>query len=793
MNKNSLSERDICTKFIAPAITAAGWDIHRQVREEVSFTKGRIIVRGKLHSRGKSRRADFILYHQPNLPLAVIEAKDNTHTVGDGMQQALDYAETLDVPFAFSSNGDGFLFHDRTSNASLTETELALDEFPSPAELWQRYCVWKGLDAETSRKVEAPYFEDGTGRMPRYYQVNAINRTVEAVARGQNRVLLVMATGTGKTYTAFQIIWRLWKSRQKKRILFLADRNILVDQTRNNDFKPFGAAMTKIAKRQIDTSYEIYLSLYQAVSGAEEDKNIYKQFSPDFFDLVVIDECHRGSAAEDSAWREILAYFSSATHVGLTATPKETKEISSIFYFGEPVYSYSLKQGIADGFLAPYKVVRIDFDKDLQGWRPPAGMLDKNGLPIEDRIYNLKDMDRSLVLEARTQLVAEKITSFLKASDPFQKTIVFCDDIDHAERMRQALVNLNADHVRVNRKYVMRITGDEQEGKAELDNFINPEERYPVIATTSKLMTTGVDAQTCKLIVLDQHIKSMTEFKQIIGRGTRINEDHDKFWFTIMDFKKATELFADPAFDGDPVQVYEPKGDESPVPPDDVPDPTDGDGLDGGEPKDGGDTPPDDGTGGGSGGGGRIKYVVGEVSVFIVAERVQYYGPSGKLITESLRDYTRNCVNKQFGTLDAFLRRWSDATQKKAIIDELAAQGVLWEALAEEVEAKQGKPLDAFDLICHVAFDQPPLSRRERADNVKKRNYFAKYQGAARQVLEALLQKYADTGLEPIEDIKILQLDPFSRIGAPIELVEAFGGKAAYAAAIAELETQLYA
>ncbi len=775
MDKKSLSERDICTKFIAPALSVAGWDIQRQVREEVSFTKGRVVVRGKLHSRGKSLRADFILYHQPNVPMAVIEAKDNTHGVGDGMQQALGYAETLDVPFVFSSNGDGFLFHDRTGLAPLTETALTLDEFPSPAELWQRYCAWKGLDAEASQKAEAPYYDDGTGRAPRYYQVNAINRTVEAVARGQNRVLLVMATGTGKTYTAFQIIWRLWKSRQKKRILFLADRNILVDQTKNNDFKPFGAAMTKIAKRQIDRAYEIYLSLYQAVSGAEEEKNVYKQFSRDFFDLVVIDECHRGSAAEDSAWREILAYFSSATHIGLTATPKETKEVSSIHYFGEPVYSYSLKQGIADGFLAPYKVVRIDFDKDLQGWRPPAGMLDKNGQPIEDRIYNLKDMDRHLVLEARTQLVAEKITAFLKATDPFQKTIVFCDDIDHAERMRQALVNLNPQRIQENRKYVMRITGDEQEGKAELDNFINPEERYPVIATTSKLMTTGVDAQTCKLVVLDQHIKSMTEFKQIIGRGTRINEDYGKFWFTIMDFKKATELFADPAFDGDPVQVYEPKGDEPPVPPDDVP-----------EPPEGGDR-------GGGGQGGRIKYVVGNVPVFVVAERVQYYGADGRLITESLRDYTRSCITRQFGSLDAFLRRWSSAEQKKVIIEELANQGVLWEALAEEVEARQGKPLDPFDLICHVAFDQPPLSRKERAENVKKRNYFAKYQGAARQVLEALLEKYADTGLEPIEDIKILQLDPFSRIGAPLELVKAFGGRAAYAKAVAELETQLYA
>lgn len=781
-----LSERDVCTKFIVPALQAAGWDIQRQVREEVSFTKGRVIVRGKLHSRGTVRRADFILHHQANLQLAVIEAKDADHSVGAGMQQALDYAESLDVPFVFSSNGSGFLFHDRTGTGAQVETELALDAFPSPAELWQRFCQWKGLDTEAQKKVEAPYYDDGSGRLPRYYQVNAINRTIEAVARGQQRILLVMATGTGKTYTAFQIIWRLWKSRQKKRILFLADRNILVDQTRNNDFKPFGAAMTKISKRQIDTSYEIYLSLYQAVTGNEEEKNIYRQFSPDFFDLVVIDECHRGSAADDSAWREILDYFSSATHIGLTATPKETREVSSTHYFGEPIYTYSLKQGIEDGFLAPYKVVRIDFDRDLQGWRPPKGMTDKHGQPIEDRIYNLRDMDRSLVLEARTQLVAQKITEFLTATDPYQKTIVFCDDIDHAERMRQALVNLNPERVRESRKYVMRITGDENEGKAELDNFINPEERYPVIATTSKLMTTGVDAQTCKLIVLDQHIKSMTEFKQIIGRGTRINEDYDKYWFTIMDFKKATELFADPAFDGDPVQIYQPGPGQSPVPPEQ---PVGKDGGDGeGEPTGGEPLP----TGGGGTGESRPRYVVNNVTVTVIAERVQYYGADGKLVTESLRDYTRNQVRLQFASLGAFLRRWSDAEQKKAIIEELAAQGVLWEALADEVQKKLGKQLDPFDLICHVAFDQPPLSRRERAEQVRKRNYFAKYQGAARQVLEGLLDKYADTGIEPIEDIKILQLDPFRGIGAPMELVKAFGGRNGYDKAVHELEDQLY-
>jgi type I restriction enzyme, R subunit len=790
--KKKLSERDICSKFITPAITEAGWDLHTQIREEVGFTKGRIIVRGKLHTRGEQKRADYILYYKSNIPLAVIEAKDNSYSVGAGMQQALNYAETLSVPFVFSSNGDGFLFHDATGHADKMEQELALDEFPSPAELWQRYCQWKGIETEQARNtVEMPYYDDGTDRAPRYYQANAINKTIEAIAKGQQRILLVMATGTGKTYTAFQTIWRLWKSGTKTRILFLADRNILVDQTKNNDFKPFGAAMTKISKRQIDKSYEIYLSLYQAVTGSEEEQNIYKQFTPDFFDLIVIDECHRGSAAEDSAWREILEYFSSATHVGLTATPKETKDVSSIYYFGDPVYSYTLKQGIEDGFLAPYKVVRIDIDKDVQGWRPSKGQTDKMGQLIEDRIYNQIDMDRTLVLEKRTEVVAQKITEFLVSTDPYAKTIVFCDDIDHAERMRQALVNLNPERVKESRKYVMRITGDEQEGKAELDNFINPEERYPVIATTSKLMTTGVDAQTCKLVVLDQHIKSMTEFKQIIGRGTRINVDYDKYWFTIMDFKKATELFADKDFDGEPVMIYEPKEGESPVPPDEEPEiilDEDGNPISPDADVEVDFTPPDisidveHGT-------KRVKYVMGDVTVYVVSERVQYYGPEGKLITESLKDYTRQTVLKDYASLDEFLRSWNKADRKAVILHTLEQHGLLLEALAEEV----GKDFDAFDLICHVAFDQPPLTRRERVEQVKKRNYFAKYGEQARKVLEALIEKYADTGVENIEDIKILTLDPFKNMGSASELVSAFGGKQGYLEALQELEHNLYA
>ncbi len=775
------SERDICTKFITPALQQTGWDIHTQVREEVSFTKGKIIVRGKLHSRGEQKRADYILYYKSNIPLAIIEAKDNTYSIGAGMQQALNYAETLEIPFVFSSNGDAFLHHDRTGNAVITEQEIALDQFPSPEALWQRYCVWKGIvTAQAKATVEMPYYDDSTGRSPRYYQASAINNAIEAVARGQQRILLVMATGTGKTYTAFQIIWRLWKSGTKKRILFLADRNILVNQTKNNDFKPFGAAMTKISKRQIDKSYEVYLSLYQAVTGNEEERNIYRQFSPDFFDLIIIDECHRGSAAEDSAWREVLEYFTNATHIGLTATPKETKVISSSTYFGEPVYSYSLRQGIEDGFLAPYKVVRIDMDRDLQGWRPTEGQVDKHGQLIEDRLYNLTDMDRTLVLEKRTELVAQKITEYLTLTDPYAKTIVFCDDINHAERMRQALVNLNPDRVKENRKYIMRITGDENEGKAELDNFINPEERYPVIATTSKLMTTGVDAQTCKLIVLDQSIRSMTEFKQIIGRGTRVNEDYGKYWFTIMDFKRVTELFADAEFDGDPVVIFEPNINQPPVPPE-------------GENGDDGDAPDieiineppvneEDRP-------RRVRYVVGDVEVTVLSERVQYYGPDGNLITESLRAYTRTKVQKDYASLDEFLRKWTKADQKAALLLELEQHGVLIEALAEEV----GRDFDPFDLICHIAFDQPPLTRKERAEQVKKRNYFAKYGEQARQVLEGLLDKYADTGVQHIEDIKILTLDPFKSMGSAPELISAFGGKPAYLQALKELEQHLYA
>ena len=791
MNKKLLTERDICTKYITPALERAGWDIATQIREEFPLTKGRIIVRGKLHTRAQHKRVDYVLFYKPNIPIAVIEAKENSHSLGDGMQQALGYAGMLQVPFVFSSNGDGFLFHNKIASDGIIERELSLEEFPSAETLWESWSQHRGITGKQENLITQDYYSDGSNKSPRYYQFLAINKTIEAIAQGQNRILLVMATGTGKTFTAFQIIWRLWKSKTKKRILFLADRNILVDQTITNDFKPFGSAMTKIKKRQVNKSFEIYLSLYQAVTGNEEEQNIYRQFTPDFFDLIVVDECHRGSAAEDSAWRQILEYFSSATQIGMTATPRETKEISNSDYFGKPIYTYSLRKGIDDGFLAPYKVVRIDLDKDLEGWRPDKGMEDKHGNEIEDRIFNQKDFDKSLVLEQRTILVAKKISDFLRQTNRFDKTIVFCENIDHAERMRSALVNENSDLVAQNPRYVVRITGDSEEGKAELDNFIFPESRYPVIATTSKLMSTGIDAQTCKLIVLDQTILSMTEFKQRIGRGTRINEEYGKYYFTIMDFKKATELFADPDFDGDPVQIYTPQHlDDSPVPPDiegnedsgeeSLYPETDYEGrewLHVGNDNDGEDGP------------ARVRcYVVDSVEVKVIAERVQYFDADGKLITESLKDYTRKTLSKEFASLEDFLNRWNSAEKKQVIIEELSREGVFFDALSEEIS----RDYDPFDLICHVAWDKPPLTRRERAEQVKKNNYFTKYGAQAQRVLETLLDKYADEGIVQIEAPQILSIAPFTHFGTPVEIIRIFNGFESYQQAVQELEQALY-
>lgn len=777
MDKRELSEQDIASKYITPAIQRAGWDLMTQVREQLSLTAGQVKVRGQLATRAKGYRADYVLYHKPGIPLAVIEAKDNKHGVGSGLEQALTYARLLDVPFAFSSNGDAFVFHDLTKDDETLEQEVSLEAFPDPQDLWYRYCVWKGIPDPVRALYAQDYYDDGSGRGPRYYQLAAINRTVEAIVKGQDRVLLVMATGTGKTYTAFQIIWRLWKSGAKKRILFLADRNILVDQARTNDFKPFGSAMTKISERIVDPSYEIYLSLYQAVTGNEEERNVYKQFPPGFFDLIVVDECHRGSAAEDSAWREILEYFSGATQIGLTATPKETKDISNTDYFGEPVYTYSLRQGIEDGFLAPYKVVRIDTDKDLEGWRPTKGQADKYGRPIEDREYSRSDYDRKIILDKRTELVAKKITEFLEKTGPMQKTIVFCETVDHAERLRSALVRANARRVKQNPKYVMRITGDSFEGKTELDNFILPWEAYPVVVTTSRLLNTGVDAQTCKVVVLDQTINSMTTFKQIIGRGTRINEEYNKLFFTILDFKGATRLFADPDFDGEPVQIYEPGPDDDITPPDEP-------GKDGGTLVD----PPRPPFTLDPPGPPPLVYVINDVEVRVLSERVQYLDGEGKLITESLTDYTRKKVKGAFATLEAFLGKWNRAERTQAVLEEMRNYGVLVEALQQEI----GLEYDPFDLVCHIAFDQKPLTRRERAENVKKRDYFTRYGPQARAVLQALLDKYAQDGTGVVEDLKVLQLQPFSDMGTPVELVSAFGGRAGYLQALKELRTELY-
>lgn len=817
MRKKDLSERDICTKYITPAILDSGWEQNR-FREEVPLTDGRVIVRGNLAYRlknpevkGGPKRADYVLYGPGQIPIAIVEAKRAIYEVGHGMQQALAYAEMLDVPIAISSNGEGFLLQDRTRITQPVVRELALDEFPAPDDIWAIYQQWKNIESEPQRSlITEPYHTDGSGKEPRYYQRVAINRSIEAIAKGQNRIMLVMATGTGKTYTAFQIIWRLWKAKKKKRILFLADRSILIDQTIQQDFAPFGEVMHKITNRNVKRNYEIYLCLYQAVTGKEEWKQIYRQFPDDFFDLIVIDECHRGSANADSAWREVLDYFKDATHLGLTATPKEKtekkkdkkgKEVRVIKdpefnykYFGKPIYTYSLKQGIEDGFLAPYKVIRIVTDVDALGYTPEKGKTDKDGQLVEQRQYNTKDFDRNLILTKRTELVAKRVWEYLQATDPMAKTIIFCDDQPHAERMRQELVKLIPEAAS-NHRYVVRITGDDKEGKAQLSYFIDNDEEYPVIATTSKLLSTGVDAKTCRLIVLDQTINSMTQFKQIVGRGTRIREDYNKFFFTIMDFKGATRLFQDPDFDGEPVKEYEPGPDDPIVPPEDE---GEGEGGENPPPEDGeeppgGENSPEGGDGGET--GGCTRYTIEDVSVRTAIERSQYLDEYGKLITEDyrvlLKDEIKKTLLREFASLDDFLRRWSDAERKQAVIDELKEQGIPLEVLREAVP--DGETIDAFDLVAHIAFDQPPLTRKERANNVKKRNYFGKYGDEARAVLEALLEKYADHGIADIEDPNILELPPFNELGTKTQIRRGiFGGNENYSQALTELEQAIY-
>jgi type I restriction enzyme R subunit len=777
LEKHEMTEEDVKLRYITPAIERK-WDKNNQIRMEYSFTDGRVIVRGNTVARGKRKQADYILYYKRNIPLAIVEAKDNNHSVGAGMQQGIEYANILDIPFVYSSNGDAFLEHDMKKG---TERELSLDDFPSPDELWSRYINEQQITPEQEKLITEPYFYQIGDKTPRYYQRVAINRAIDAVAHGKDRILLVMATGTGKTYTAFQIIHRLWKSGVKRKILFLADRNILVDQTMQQDFKPFEKIMTKISGKQLDSSYELYLALYQQLAG-DDGAEPFLEFKPGFFDLIIVDECHRGSAREDSRWRKILEYFGGATQIGMTATPKETKEVSNIDYFGEPIYTYSLKQGIDDGFLAPYKVIRIGIDKDLEGWRPPAGKVDIYGNEIEDREYNIKDYDRSLIIDDRTKTVSKRISDFLRGTHRFDKTIVFCVDVDHAERMRQALVNENSDLVAENAKYIMRITGDNDEGKAQLDYFIAEDSKYPVIVTTSKLMTTGVDCKTCKLIVLDNNINSMTEFKQIIGRGTRLkaeyfigDERHKKEYFTIMDFRDACRLFADPDFDGAPIQddsedenpSENPSGNLPGYPP--IPDESVG--IDTGIHE------------------SQVKYRVKDVEVTILNERVQYYDKDGKLITESVTDYSRKNILGEYATLDDFLLTWSSSERKQAVIEELTERGVLLDALRE---AAGNLDIDDFDLICHIAFDKKPLTKSERAANVRKRDYLSRYEGVARDVLSALLDKYTSNGIADLEKIDVLMIDPFRKIATPKTIISAFGGKQKYLVAVRELQNQIY-
>lgn len=783
-----MTEEDIKNKFITPSIVNCGWNIQSNVFFEHNFTDGRIIVRGNLTARAKRKRTDYLLMHKKNFPIAIIEAKDNKHSIGSGMQQAIEYAEILDVPFAYSSNGNGFLEHDMLTGK---ERELTLNNFPSPETLWSRYESTKNLNETQVKMINEPYYFQLGEKTPRYYQRIAINRTIDAIAQGSDRALLVMATGTGKTYTAFQIIYRLWKAGKKKKVLFLADRNVLVDQTMVNDFKPFEKIMTKVENRTLDSSYEIYMALYQQLSG-DDGQETFLQFKPDFFDLIIIDEAHRGSSREESAWRKVLDYFNApgTTHVGLTATPIETEEASNTDYFGKPLYTYSLKQGIDDGFLAPYKVIRVGIDVDLEGYRPEKGKLDVYGNLIEDREYNTKDYDKTMIIDNRTGIIAQRITEFLKKTDRFSKSIIFCTDIDHAERLRQALVNENSDLVQQNPKYIMRITGDNPEGKAQLDNFSDRESTYPTIVTTSKLLTTGVDVKTCKLIVLESNINSMTEFKQIIGRGTRLDPEHGKEYFTILDFRNASRLFADPDFDGDPEGVIDiPPGDE--IEPDpDLYDPSDETGedqddFDFDDVIDGGQDVPDDENNGHV----RQKFRVNDVNVTVLTERVQYYDIDGKLVTESLIDYTKRNILKEYASLESFLNRWNSEDKKQAIIDELTEKGVFLDVLRENEDLED---LDDFDLVCHLAYDQPPLTKAERAKNVKKRSYIYQYQDVAREVLETLLEKYKDEGISELDGTEVLQLKEFEKFGSPMKIVKTFGGKKEYLRAVKKLKEEIY-
>lgn len=790
IDKKAMTETDIRTKFITPALFNAGWDRMKQLREEVQITDGRIIARSKLAYRAKPKRVDYLLNYHPNLPLAVVEAKDNKHSVDAGLQQVINYGEMLDVPFVYSSNGDGFVEHDFFTGK---ERHLTMSEFPSPESLWQRYRENKGLidNEEKEELIKGNYYFEIGQKTPRYYQRVAINRTIEAISEGDKRLLLVMATGTGKTYTAFQIIWRAWKAGKVKKILYLEDRNILIDQTMSNDFSPLADVMTKIENKKLDSSFEIYMSLYHQLTG-DLGEEAFRDFKPDFFDLIVVDEAHRGSARDDSRWRDILDYFSSAIQLGMTATPKADINVNTFDYFGNPIYTYSLKQGIDDGFLAPYKVIRIGLDRDLEGYRPSKGEEDLYGREIEDRIYKGTDFDRKLILEKRTKLVAQKVTEFMKKNDRMAKTIIFCVDIDHAERMRRELINLNSDKVKEDSRYVMKITGDDIEGKAQLDNFIDVDSPYPTIVTTSKLLTTGVDAKTVKLIVLDSTIASISEFKQIIGRGTRLREDYDKTHFTIMDFRNATSLFADPMFDGPPEAEVE-VGSESEMPEEKEiggEDDPSGDSKESNEGNEGNyqEVPPAPPTGD-TIDEGYVKYYVDHVPVRILNETIFYYNKDGDLVSEGIKEYTKKTILDEYDTMDDFIKHWNEEDKKAAVIEELKHQGFL----LEELEDQFGNQYDAFDLILHVAYGQKMLTRSQRAKKLKESKLLDNYSGVARQVIESLIEKYKDEGYSDFDDIQILKLDPFTHYGSPMNIAKSFGGKKEYLKVMKELEDTIYA
>lgn len=773
LDKKQMTEEDIKLQYITPAITSK-WNIQK-ITMETKITDGRVNIKGNLVFREPPKRADYVLYLSANNPIAIVEAKDNNHSVSFGLQQAMTYAQMLDLPFAYSSNGDGFMEHDFLTGL---EREISLEEFPTEEELIARYKAERnggtGITPAQQKVLDQPYYSSQNTYPPRYYQRIAINRTLDAIAQGRDRLLLVMATGTGKTYTAFQIVYRLLQSGMKRKILYLADRNILVDQSIQQDFAPLEKVIHKINVAKDDrstiTSHEVYFSLYQQLVGDDDQEHFSELFSPDFFDLIIVDECHRGSAKEESRWRRILEYFSSATQIGMTATPKETKYISNITYFGDPIYTYSLKEGIEDGFLAPFKVINITTDIG-DGWRPRCGQLDKYGNPIEDRIYTNSDYDYNIIIEDRIQQVAAEITKYLKATDRMAKTIVFCATEDAAERMRIALVNLNADMVKKNPDYVVRITGSDVYGKSKLDYFISVSAPYPVIATTSKLLSTGADCKMTKLIVLDEMIGSMTEFKQIIGRGTRLREREGKTHFVVMDFRNVTRLFADPDWDG-PIEVdpnYPPKPGPGPGP---DPGPGPGPGT--------GPNPP------------KEKPVVDRngCRVEIVYKTVSIYDANGKLLRqESITDYTKENVRGEYATLDAFIREWRADPKKEKIRDMLRERGID----LDKMKAEQGmSDVDDFDFICHVAYDKKPLTRKERANNVKKRDFLSKYSGVAREILEALLDKYMDLGIREIGKAEILKLDPFLRYGKPAKISSFFGGKAGYLKAVQELEDAIY-